>query len=61
MTKIKTSFVRPEMQKTRANILGFNIIVHFCIRRKLDIIQYDTLVFLIWLRTGSNPADINQF
>ena len=32
------------------------IIVHFLIRRKLDKI----LDFSVWLRNGSNPADINR-
>ena len=37
---IKTSFVRPEMPKARANKTGFNpIIVHFYIRGKLFIIR----------------------
>ncbi len=42
--KIKTSFVSPETPKARANTIScFNImIIHFYIRRKLDIIQYDT-------------------
>ena len=36
--KIKTSFVSPEIsEKTGQNI----IIVHFYIRRKLDIIRYE--------------------
>ena len=40
---IKTSFVIPEMPKTRANKTGFDIvIVHFYIRRKLDITRNDT-------------------
>ena len=33
---------------------------HFNIRRKLDIIRYYTF-FLLWLRTGSIPADFNRF
>ena len=38
--KIKTSFVSPGMPKAPANKAGFDIIiVHFCIRRKLDIIH----------------------
>ena len=41
--KIKTSFVRPELQITWTNKTGFIImVVHFYIRRKLDIISYDT-------------------
>ena len=32
----------------------------FYIRRKLDTIRYNTYIS-VWLRTGSNPADINQF
>ena len=40
MYKIKTSFVSHEMPKARANKTGFDImIVHFYIRRKLDIIR----------------------
>ena len=40
---IKTSFVSPEMPNARAYKTGFDImIVHFNIRRKLDIIRYDS-------------------
>ena len=47
------------MPKARANKTDFNI-VHFYIRRKLDI--FDTVHdFSVWLRTGSNSADINWF
>ena len=49
----------PEIPKARAKKTGFNlIIVHFYIRRKLDIhdVRHS---FFVWLRTGSNPADIN--
>ena len=43
-----------EMPKARANKTGLNImIVHFYIRRKIDIIRYD-IKFLVWLRTGSS-------
>ena len=36
----KTSFDSPEMPKARANKTGINvIIVHFYIRRKLDVIR----------------------
>ena len=37
--KIKTSFIRPEMPKARANKI---MIVHFYVCRKLDIIRYNT-------------------
>ena len=41
--KIKTSFASLKMPKSRANKTGFDtIIVHFYIRKKLDIIRYDT-------------------
>ena len=43
---------------------GFNLmVVHFCIRRELDIPnRYDAIHnFLVLLRTGSNPLDINRF
>ena len=49
------------MSEARANKTVFNIvIVHFYIRKKLDIIGtiHD---FSVWLRTGSNPADIYRF
>ena len=60
--KIKTYIVSPEMPKARANKTGFNImIVHFYIRRELDIIRYDTYFFSVWLRTCYNSADINRF
>ena len=41
--EIETSFVSPEIPKAQANKIDLNImIVHFYIRRKLDIILYDT-------------------
>ena len=44
--KIKTYIVTPEMPKARANKSRFNImIVHFYIRRELDIIRNDTYFF----------------
>ena len=47
------------MPNALANKTGFNIIiVHFYIRLKLDIIQYATGFFSVWLGTGSNPVDI---
>ena len=58
---IKTSFVSPKIPKARFNKTCFNIIiVHFYIRRKLDLIIYDTC-FLVWRTTGSHPAAINRF
>ena len=36
------------------------MIIHLYIRRKQDIIRYNTF-FSVWLRTSSNPADINRF
>ena len=37
-------------------------IVHFYIRRKLEIIRCFAIHnFSVWLRTGSNPVDINRF
>ena len=49
------------MPKAWANKSGFNyLILHFYIRGKLDI--YETIHdFLVWLKTGFNPADINLF
>ena len=44
----------------RAKKTGFNLMIvqHFYISRKLDI--HDVRhIFFVWLRTGSNPADIN--
>ena len=44
--KIKTSFISAEMLKARAKKTSFNIvIVYLDIRRKLDIILYDTRFF----------------
>ena len=37
------------------------MIFHFNIRRKVSVIRCDTCFFSVWLRTGSNPADINRF
>ncbi len=51
-------FTFSQASQAKANKTGFNIlIVHFYIHRKLDMIQD----FSVWLRTGSNPADINRF
>ena len=42
------NFVSPEMPKAGATKTGVNItIVHFYIRRKLDIIRYDTRFFIV--------------
>ncbi len=41
--RLKLFFVGPKMPEARSNKTGFDImIVHFYIRRKLDIIRYDT-------------------
>ena len=54
-------FFSPEMPKARAKKSGFNfMIVHFYIHRKLDIIDAKHN-FFVWLRTGSNPSDIDRF
>ena len=45
------------MPEARSNKTDFNI-VHFNIRRKLDI--FDTVHdFTLWLRTASNSEDMN--
>ena len=56
--KIKTSFISPEMPNAWAKklVLIF-MIVHLYIRRKLD----DRHSFFVWMRTGSNPPDINWY
>ena len=42
--KIENSFLNPEMPKSRAKKTGYNImIVHFCIRRKLDVIDANVI------------------
>ena len=46
--------------KARANKTDINIKILKNISMKLAIIQYDT-GFSVWLRTGSNPADIDRF
>ena len=38
--KIKNSFVIPKMLKARTNKRDYNMIIHFCSRRKLGIIRY---------------------
>ena len=58
---INKYFVSPEMSKARAHKTGFNImIVHFIFVKKW--IEYNMIHdFLVWLRTGSYPPDINRF
>ena len=58
---IKTSFVSPEMPKARANILVLILwLFIFIFVGKLE--KYDTIhEFSVWIRTDSNPADINRF
>ena len=54
--RIKTSFISPDGPK--ANKTGIiTIIFHFIIRGNFS----DMHGFSMWLRTGSNPADINRF
>ena len=56
--KIKTSFARPEGPKAQANITAINYIDFYFINRG----KYNNIHdFSAWLRTGSNPADINRF
>ena len=59
--KIKTSFVCP----TGPNARAYEIVIHIMIFMLLFIekyLKYDTIHdFSVWLRTGSNLADINRF
>ena len=58
---IKASVVSSKGLKTRVNQTGINsMIFHFNIRR--NCLQYDAIHhFSVWLRSGSNPANINRF
>ena len=58
--KIIASFVSPEEQETKFNKTGINLYdFYFSIRWKLSLMLY--MFFSIWLRTGSNPLNINWF
>ena len=51
-------FLKPQLgPKARTNKTGIN----FNICGKLSLIRCYIHDFSVWLRTGSNPADINQF
>ena len=55
---IKTGYFSLEMPKAQDKKISFNLmIVHLYIRIKLYVIHN----FSVWLRTGSNPQDINRF
>ena len=59
MTKI--SFASPEGPKARAFKTGINFIIFIFIFVE-NCLQYEAIYnFLVWLRTSSNPADINRF
>ena len=58
--RIYPGFVSPEVPKARAND-GINFMIIILIFVK-NCLWYDAIHnFSIWLRTASNPADINQF
>ena len=58
---IKTSFASPDWSKARANKIGINFMISIIIFVR-DCLYYNSKQhFSVWLRTGSNPADINRF
>ena len=57
--KIKTSFVNPEGPKALAKKNCFNLMIFILIF--VENYLGTTNDFSVWLRTGSNPADINRF
>ena len=56
--RIKCCFVSPKVPKARA---GFNFMFVILIFVENYLLYDATNVLTVWLRTGSNPADINQF
>ena len=58
---IKTRFFSHEMPKALSNKTGFNFLLYNIIFVE-NWIQYDAIYnFSVWLKTDSNPADINRF
>ena len=60
--KIKTSLVSPDGLIARANKYGIDFIIYILLF--IEIIVCNTMIYMIfsvWLRTGSEPADINRF
>ena len=47
--------------KVRANKAGFNFIISISIFVENCLLYDATQDFLVWVRTGSNPANINRF
>ena len=56
--KLKTSFVSSEGPKAQLYETGINFLRFFFNYSSLYDAIHD---FLLWLGTGSNPAEINQF
>ena len=56
---IKTSFDSLERPKTWANNTGINVMIFILIFVE-NCLYYDIHNFSVWLRTGSNPSDINN-
>ena len=49
------------LQPLGANKTGFNLMIFISVLVK-NLLQYDAIHgFSVWLRTGSDPADINRF
>ena len=58
--KIKSIFVSPERPKAQDNKTGINFIN--LKKNVTNCLLYDAIhEFLIWLRTSSNPMDLNRF
>ena len=51
-----------KMTLVRANKTGINLMIFFILFFVENCLLYDTIHdFSVWLRTGSNPSDINRF
>ena len=58
---IKTCFVSPEGPKTQADKTCFYFMIFIFIVVEICMLFGAIHDFLVWLRTGSNPADSKRF
>ena len=59
--QIKISFVTPYGPNSQFKETGITFMIFILILVE-NCLYYDGIhVFLVWLRTGSNPANINRF